>query len=211
MTPIYQDIYQFDTYIPQINLSFHQYLLFTNEPLLIHTGNTQQATALIPQLKEILNGKALKYIFVSHFEADECGGLSIILDHFPDAKLICSEVTARQLTGFGLVNEFISKKPGEKLTADNYELEFFSYPSEMHLWEGLLVMEIQRGIFFSSDLMIRFGEANKTIVESDWETEIHNIRPDQIPDPERRTRLQQTLRQLKPKFVATGHGPCLKF
>jgi flavorubredoxin len=211
MTPIYQDIYQFSTYIPQIDLSFHQYLLFTNEPLLIHTGNTQQANALIPQLKDVLNGKALKYIFVSHFEADECGGLSLILDHFPDAKLICSEVTARQLTGFGLVNEFISKKPGEKLTTENYELEFFCYPSEMHLWEGLLAMEIKRGIFFSSDLMIRFGEANKTIVESDWETEINSIRPDQIPDPERLIQLQQTLRQLKPKFVATGHGPCLKF
>jgi hypothetical protein len=59
--------------------------------------------------------------------------------------------------------------------------------------------------------MIRFGEANKTIVESDWETEINSIRPDQIPDPERLIQLQQTLRQLKPKFVATGHGPCLKF
>lgn len=211
MTPIYQDIYQFSTYIPQINLSFHQYLLFTNEPLLIHTGNTQQATALIPQLKDVLNGKDLKYIFVSHFEADECGGLSLILDHFPNAKLICSEVTARQLTGFGLVKEFIAKKPGEKLTTDNYELEFFSYPSEMHLWEGLLAMETQRGIFFSSDLMIRFGEANKTIVESDWETEINSIRPDQIPDPERQIQLQQTLRQLNPKFAATGHGPCLKF
>jgi Uncharacterized flavoproteins len=211
MTPIYQDIYQFSTYIPQIDLSFHQYLLSTNEPLLIHTGNIQQATALIPQLKDVLNGKDLKYIFVSHFEADECGGISLILDHFPDVKLICSEVTARQLTGFGLVKEIISKRPGEKLTTDNYELQFFSYPSEMHLWEGLLALETRRGIFFSSDLMIRFGEANKTIVESDWETEINSIRPDQIPDPKRQTQLQQTLKQLTPQFVATGHGPCLKF
>lgn len=211
MTQIDQDIHQFSTYISQINLSFHQYLLFTDEPLLLHTGNRQQAAALIPQLKEVLNGKTLEYVFISHFEADECGGLSIILEHFPDARPICSEVTARQLSGFGLLTDVIIKKPGEKIITKSYELEFLTYPSEIHLWEGLLVMETRRGIFFSSDLMIRFGEASGTVVDSNWDTEINNIRPDQIPDPERRAQLQQTLRQFNPTFVATGHGPCLRF
>ncbi|HZW81876.1 MAG TPA: hypothetical protein VFF14_00460 [Candidatus Deferrimicrobium sp.] len=210
MTTITQDLHQFSTYIPPINLSFHQYLLSTDEPLLVHTGNVQQATSLVPQLKAELNGKALKYIFISHFEADECGGLSHILKHFPEAKPICSEVTARQLSGFGLTNEVVVKKPGEKLSTDAYELEFFSYPSEMHLWEGLLAMENQRGIFFSSDLMIRFGEAVATVTDSDWTREIRSIRGEQVPDPERFALLQDTLAQLNPRFVATGHGPCLR-
>jgi flavorubredoxin len=210
MPRIEQDLYQFSTYIPQIDLSFHQYLLTANESILFHTGNVQQATALIPQLRAALSGKILKYIFVSHFEADECGGLSLIADNFPEAKTICSEVTARQLGGFGYKNEVITKKPGEKLISDSYELEFISYPSEMHLWEGLLVIENQRGIFFSSDLMIRRGEANGTIVDSDWNTEINNIRPDQVPDPERLSQLQKTLAQKSPSFVAAGHGPCLR-
>ena len=210
MPIIDQNLHQFSTYIQPINLSFHQYLLSTDEPLLLHTGNVQQATTLVPQLKAVLNGKILKYIFISHFEADECGGLTHILEHFPEAKPICSETTARQLSGFSPVNEVITKKPGEKLNTSAYELEFFSYPSEMHLWEGLLAMENQRGIFFSSDLMIRFGEANGTVVESNWHTEINDIRPEQVPDPVRRVQLQQTLLQLNPRFVATGHGPCLK-
>jgi len=210
MSIINQDLHQFSTYIQPINLSFHQYLLATDEPLLLHTGNIIQATALVPQLKAILNDKKLKYIFISHFEADECGGLSHILEHFPEAIPICSETTARQLSGFGIVNKVIIKKPGEKLSTGAYELEFFSYPSEMHLWEGLLAMENQRGIFFSSDLMIRFGEASGTIVKSNWHTELNNIHQEQVPDPTRRAQLQQTLIQLNPKFVATGHGPCLK-
>ena len=210
MTLLNQDIHQFSTYIPPINLSFHQYLLSTDEPLLLHTGNTEQATALIPLLKDVLKHKDLKYIYISHFESDECGGLSLILEHFPGAKPICSEVTARQLSGFGFVNDVLIKKPGEKLITNDYELEFLTYPSEMHLWEGLLVMETRRRVFFSSDLMIRFGEADGTVIDSDWHTEIDNIRPDQVPDPERRVQLQQTLRQLNPVFVATGHGPCLK-
>lgn len=38
-----QDLHQFSTHISQINLSFHQYLLSTDEPILIHTGNVKQA------------------------------------------------------------------------------------------------------------------------------------------------------------------------
>ena len=205
-----QDLYQFSTYIPQINLSFHQYILFADEPLLVHTGNVKQAEAMLPQLKVALNGKELKYIFISHFEADECGGLSLILEHFPNAKPICSETTARQLSGFGLISDIIIKKPGEKLNTPDYELEFFSYPSEMHLWEGLLVMENKREIFFSSDLMIRFGHEMGTVEESNWHAEINNITSEQVPNPVRRSELQETLLQLNPSFVATGHGPCLK-
>ena len=211
MSSIYEDLHQFSSYVPPIDLTFHQYLLLADESISIHTGSVQQAEALIPQLKEVLAGRTLKYIFISHFESDECGGLSLILKHFPEAKPICSEVTARQLSGFGITNDIIIKRPGEKLISNGYELEFISYPSEMHLWEGLLLMENKRGIFFSSDLVFRFGNAQGTVIEGNWQTEIENITPQQVPDPQQRAKLQQTLAQLNPKFVATGHGPCLKF
>lgn len=210
MPVINQDLHQFSSYIQQINLTFHQYLLLGNEPLLVHTGNVMQAEALLPQLKEALNGKDLKYIFISHFEADECGGLGIILEHFPKAKTICSEVTARQLNGFGIKAEIIVKKPGETLSTDNYDLEFISYPSEMHLWDGLLIMENRRRIFFSSDLMFAVGKEIGTVKESKWNTEIDNIKQEQVPDPNKLGELQQALEQLKPDFIATGHGPCIK-
>lgn len=210
MSNIYEDLHQFSSYVPTIDLTFHQYLLLTDEPLLVHTGSIQQVEALMPQLKNVLGGKQLKYIFISHFESDECGGLSLILKHFPEAKPICSEVTARQLSGFGITNEAISKKTGEKLTTGGYELEFINYPSEMHLWEGLLLVENKRGIFFSSDLVFRFGKASGTVIEGNWQAEVNGITLEQVSDPERRAKLQQTLSQLNPAFVATGHGPCIK-
>lgn len=210
MAIINEKLHQFSTYLEPIDLSFHQYLLLGEEPILFHTGNVMQAEVMLPDLKAALEGKALKYIFISHFEADECGGLPIILNHFPKAKVICSNVTARQLNGFGIKAEIIVKKYGEKLNTKDYELEFFNYPSEMHLWDGLLVMENNRGIFFSSDLMISLGEEIGTIEESDWNTEVSKIKPEQVPDSEKLKKLQQTLLNLNPSFVATGHGACLK-
>jgi flavorubredoxin len=210
MTMIFPDLYQFSSYVQPINLTFHQYLLNTAEPLLVHTGNVQQAKTLLPALTEQLAGKPLHYIFVSHFEADECGGLALIQEHFPHAIVLCSDVTARQLIGFGFDHELMVKAPGEKLVTSGYELEFFSYPAEMHLWEGLLMMENRRRIFFSADLMLRWGDAKGTLIDADWQTEVQAIGAEQIPDPEKRLEAQQTLAALSPKFVATGHGPCLK-
>jgi len=211
MSIIYDDLYQFSSYIPPINLSFHQYLLLTDEPVLVHTGSIVQAEALIPQLKEVLGDKQLKYIFVSHFESDECGGLSVLLKNFPEAKTICSEVTARQLSGFGITSEVIIKKPGEKLITSSSELEFISYPSEMHLWEGILLVENKRGIFFSSDLIFGMGEASGDVVDGNWQKEVEAITLDQIPSTEQRAKVQHTLSKLNPKFAAVGHGKCLKF
>ena len=65
--------------MPSVDFSLHQYLLMGDEAILIHTGTLNYSKELIPKLKEVLDGKNLKYIYVSHFESDECGGLSEIL------------------------------------------------------------------------------------------------------------------------------------
>jgi hypothetical protein len=103
------------------------------------------------------------------------------------------------------------KRPGEKMISSDYELEFISYPSEMHLWAGLLLLENKRGIFFSSDLLFGMGEANCEIVSGNWQKEVASITMVQIPDTEQRAKVQQAFSKLNPKFAAVGHGKYLKF
>ena len=68
MLPVSQDLYRSTSYAPPINLSFNQYLLLSEEPVLFHTGSARQATELLPRLEGVHAGKALSYIFVSHVE-----------------------------------------------------------------------------------------------------------------------------------------------
>lgn len=209
MSQIFKDLYQFSTYVDPINLTFHQYLLDTSDPVLVHTGDMKQAKGIIPQIKDLLGDRTLKYIFISHFESDECGGFQAISEAFPKARPICSEVTARQLIGFGMATNPIIKRPGEKMTIGTTELEFISYPSEMHLWEGLLLVDNTRGILFSSDLMVSFGDARGKTREGSMEEELDRITKDQVPGLEKRDRLKDSLRALDIDFVATGHGQCI--
>ncbi|HCQ9230611.1 TPA: hypothetical protein OMK15_005766 [Klebsiella pneumoniae] len=113
MTEIIKDLYQFTEVMEPIKLSMHQYLLMTNEPVLIQTGAVSQAQTTIPKLQELLGERKIKYILISHFESDECGGLALVLKEHPEAVAVCSETTARQLMGFGITNNVLIKKPNE--------------------------------------------------------------------------------------------------
>lgn len=210
MSQLFEDLYQFTNYVEPINLSFNQYLLNIDEPILVHTGSIESAKNLIPQIKDILKDKKLSYIFVSHFESDECGGLEVILKEFPGAKVIASEVTARQLDGFGITKNILIKHPKDEMKIGNLNFKFINYPSEMHLWDGLLLLDLERKILFSSDLMIRFGNPEKKILENTLEKELNNVTKEQIPDNEKREKLIEDLKNEDIKFIATGHGECIK-
>lgn len=206
---LYTDLYQFTQVMEPIKLSMHLYLLLAEEPILIQTGSIQQAEATIPQIKELLGDKSLKYILVSHFESDECGGLSFVLREFPSATTVCSEITARQLLGFGITKQFEIIRPGDKLTGRDYCFNVIAYPSEMHLWEGILFYEENRGVFFSSDLMFAMGVNHGQVVDKTWEEALKLSSVDQIPNAEAQKKMLQELQKLSPNFVASGHGPCM--
>ena len=207
---VFDNLYEFSSANEGFPITFNQYLLFGEESLLVHTGNISHVKQLAPKLKELLGGKSLEYVFISHFESDECGGLSYLLSHFPNIKTICSQVTAMQLKGFGFTNELIIKKPGEMLESKNFKLKFIGYPSEMHLWEGLLTVELDRQLFFSSDLFIKRDKMFEKVANSNWKGEVNSITIQQIPSENALKTLQSILKDINVKYIATGHGPFLK-
>ena len=206
---IAEDLYLFRSSIPNVPVTFNQYLVLGNEPLLVHTGSFSQAEELGSLIKEILGNQKLKYIFVSHFESDECGGLGLLLKQFPDAKTICSQVTARQFAGFGLAYDIIAKSPGEILETEEYKLQFISYPSEMHMWEGLMAYETKRGILFSSDLLIRMDKINEITTKVNCIEEIKKITQQAGILSAAYEELQKSLLELSVSGIAPGHGPFL--
>lgn len=210
MNRIFSDIYQLSNYMVPINLSFHQYLIDGREPLLVHTGSMARAPELLIQLREVLGSRELKYIFVSHFESDECGGLSAIVEAYPEVQVLASQVSARQLQGFGLISTLEVKGPGEELDIGGKSYEFISYPSEMHLWEGLLLFEKTRGILYSSDLMISFGDLAGQVSDTSLEEALGKIGRDQIPWDEKREEVIKELASLDVSFIAPGHGRMLR-
>jgi len=207
---IIDDVYLFNSYLEFAGLNFSQFLLAGEKPVLIHTGTQDQAAAILPEIKEILGGRPLEYVFISHFESDECGGLSLLLNHYPALKPICSQVTARQLMGFGITKDILVRNPGDTLEAGAYKFKFISYPSEMHLWEGLMAFETEQGLLFSSDLFAEMGRLEEPVVPSSLKEEVQKIAPDRIPSPDACKAVKEAVLALPVKYILPGHGPCRK-
>ena len=209
MNKIYENLYQFSYFRKEINLSNHQYLLLNSTPTLIYTGTNIVAKAILPEVEQLLAGKALSYIFISHLGADECGGLTVFLEKYPEAQVICSEHTMRQLIGFGIKARFVTPKSGITLSGDDFEFKFIDYPAEAHLLPGLLMYEEKSGIFFSSDLMMRAGDGAGQVTHSYWSEEVQATNMRQVPNHIMLRQLHKDLNSIQPRFIAVGHGYCM--
>ena len=209
MMPLFQNLYQFTTYMPPIDFTIHQYLLASDPAILFASGTIQQARRILPSIREILNGRDLKYIFVSHMESDECGGLPVFLEAYPELNVICSSLGARELPGYGYTGKTIVGTPYKILNDGDLSLGFFSYPSEVHLQNGLLCYDETTDIFYSSDLMLSFGNAAGKTVKGNWEDIVAAISLERIPNEAMLKKLQESLLTISPKFIAVGHGFCI--
>ncbi len=205
-----ENIYQFHNYFAPINLSFNNYLIIGKETLLVQTGDTMHAQMLIPKIKEILGDKPLDYVFISHFESDECGGFKIIEQQYPNIKAICSEVTARQLMGFNITKSTITQSPNSEFSSNNINLKFIGYPAEMHNWVGLLLFDKTSSILFSSDVYVQLGEVTENLICSDIDTQIKVLENDPFLSNQMKNDLKNEFLKLPISIIAPGHGACIK-
>lgn len=209
MKEITKDLYQFSMFIPPLDFTIHQYLLAKDPAILFAAGTAQQARAILPELKEILGGRPLKYVFVSHMESDEAGGVFVLQQAYPDLIVLASPLTARELPGYGYTGKILPQKGGAVLEDGGLQLQFVDYPSEVHLQNGLLCYEKNSGILYSADLFLRFGNGVGKTMAADWQKEVKAIPAECVPETQARAVLQHDLLEIQPKFVAVGHGFCL--
>ncbi len=205
------DLIRFNTYVPPIDLTFNQYLLLSDEfTLLIHTGNMKIGQGLLADVQRRLNGRTLDGIFISHFESDECGSIALFINAYPEVVVYCSEVSARELAGFGIKANTHVVSSESVITKAGVTLKFLTYPSEVHLWNGLLLYEQERKILFSSDLVFAFGDYSDYTAERTWAECVDSIAAYQIPNPDSLSSMKETLSNLDVQYIAPGHGPAIE-
>src|SRR6476661_11092799 len=76
------------------HFNFNQYLIVDDAPMLFHTG----LRALFPLVREAIDSvmpvERLRYVGLSHFEADECGAMNEFLAVAPKAVPVCGQLAA---------------------------------------------------------------------------------------------------------------------
>lgn len=205
---IVKGIYRISTFDERIGLSFNQYLIQDQKTVLVHTGSSLLFDEIVHAIRQVTDPAQIAYAFISHFEADECGALARFRAVAKQLVPVGSAVTARQLAGFGIADNTLVQKEGELLSLGQRRLGFIAYPSEMHLWEGLLAYEQTEQMLFTADLFIRRGPTPAPLVSAPA-GEVLDIPPAAIPWDEARATCLAKIKALHPHFLALGHGPVL--
>jgi flavorubredoxin len=158
---IAERIYRLSTFLPAVGpkgLTFNQFLVDADEPLLFHCGQRALYPAVSTAAARIMDLRRLRWITFSHVEADECGALAEWLDAAPSATV------AHGAIGCAIWLNDQSPRPPRALANDEVldlggrRVRRLDTPHVPHCWDAGLLYEETTGTLFTSDLFTHVGD-----------------------------------------------------
>ena len=213
VSEIAPDVYRLSIYVPDFNLQFNHFLIKDEEPLLYHAGMRQMFPALLEAVSKIINPSEIRWIGFSHFEVDECGALNDWLLAAPNAKAVCSEVSALVNMSDFAIRPAYAMATDAILNTGRHSYRFIRTPHLPHGWDAGVMFEETNKTLLCSDLFHQNGQlvdlTDKDILDahkqSIMELESGPLM-DYAPYTVNTPKLLNKLADLEPVTLATMHG-----
>jgi flavorubredoxin len=202
----------FDSLIPLPDgTSYNSYLIKGSEKIvLIDTVDPTMGQVLLGHLDE-LKVKSIDYVVAHHAEQDHSGSIPLVLEKYPEAKVICTPKCKGMLIDLLLIPEdrFITVEDKETVSLGDRTLEFV-YTPWVHWPETMVTYLREERILFSCDF---FGSHVAT-------TDLYVTDEGQVYEAAKRyyaeimmpfrTIIQKNLEKIKDykiELIVPSHGP----
>jgi len=165
-------IYRISTPVPPMpalpgGFTFNQFLIADNEPLLFHTGPRRMFPLVREAIEAVIPVSSLRYLGISHFEADECGALNEFLEVAPRAVPLCGAVAKMVSVDDVADREALGLGDGEKLSLGNHTVGWIDTPHLPHGWDCGYLFEQATSTLFCGDLFTQPGSEHPPLIEGD--------------------------------------------
>lgn len=147
--------------------SFNQYLIVDDESLLFHTGPRRMFPLVREAVASVLPVESLRYIGLSHVEADECGSLNEWLASAPQSSPLCGTVAAMVSIGDLADRTPRALADGEAISLGDHVVLWLDAPHLPHAWECGFLMEERTSTLLCGDLFTQGGSQLPPVAESD--------------------------------------------
>lgn len=151
-------VYRFSTFNPQAGITFCQFLIDAEEPLLFHTGQKWLFPLLHEALARVIDPARLKWIAFGHYEADECGAMNDWLRVAPDSTIAHGTIGVRTSVADQADRTPRALKDGDVLDLGGKRVRYLYTPHVPHGWDAGLIYEETTQTLFCSDLFTRLGD-----------------------------------------------------
>jgi flavorubredoxin len=208
---IAEDIYRINTPVDLPDgqsFSFNQYLLVDDEPLLFHTGPRRMFPLVQEAMAAVTPVARLRYVGLSHFEADECGSLDLWLAAAPQAQPLCGQIAAMVSVNDVAERPARALADGQTLVTGRHTLQWLDTPHVPHGWDCGLLMDTSTATFFCGDLFTQPGHGAQALTEADilGPSEAFRQPMDYFAHAPQTVATLARLAQLKPRTLACMHG-----
>jgi flavorubredoxin len=192
--------------------NFNQYLIVDDEPLLFHTGPRQLFPLVSGAIDRVTPLESLRYLAISHFEADECGALNEFLAAAPDAVPVSSQIGA-----LVSISDYADRPPraladDEELRLGRHRLLWLDTPHVPHGWDGGLMMETSTRTLLCGDLFTQGGRGEVALTDKDILGPSETFRQplDYFAHAPKTQATLERLAKLEPETLACMHGSAWK-
>ena len=188
--------------------SFNQYLIVDDDPLLFHTGPRRMFPLVREAVASVLPVESLRYIGLSHVEADECGSLNEWLVSAPQSSPLCGTVAAMVSIGDLAERAPRALADGESISLGNHVVRWLDAPHLPHAWECGFVMEERTSTLLCGDLFTQGGSQLPPVTESDilGPSEAFRREMDYFSHTKNARLLLEKLASTNPATLACMHG-----
>ena len=164
------DLFESQYQIPN-GVSYNSYVILDEKVAVMDTIDERKTDEWFANLENVLNGRNVDYLVISHLEPDHAANIKRAADRFPDAKLVLSVKAKAMLPQFfdiaHLEERCITVKEGDTLELGTHKLHFVMAPM-VHCPEVMVEYEETEKILFSADGFGKFGALS---AEEEWADE----------------------------------------
>ena len=162
-------VYRINTPVSLIpgGFSFNQYLVVDEQPLLFHTGPRRMFPLVREAVEHVMPAERLRFLALSHFEADECGSLNEWLAAAPQAVPLCSRVAAMVSVNDVADRPAMALADGAELSLGRRSVKWLDAPHLPHGWETGFLMDTMSRTLFCGDLFTQGGTGAAALTTQD--------------------------------------------
>lgn len=205
-------IYRISTAVPPSiipgGFTFNQYLIVDDAPLLYHTGPRKMFPLVRGAIESVIPATSLRYIGLSHYEADECGSLDEFLDLAPDAEPLCGQVAKMVSVDDVASRPARGMDDGEELSLGRHVVRWIETPHLPHAWECGHLFETTTKTLFCGDLFTQGGHEHEPLTRQNILDSSEDMRNafDYFSHTRHTRTLMEKLASTDPQLLACMHG-----
>ena len=158
-------------YIVPNGISYNSYLVMDEKIAIMDTADKRKGEEWFANLEEGLEGRTPDYLIVQHMEPDHAGNIAVLMEKYPELKVVASAKAIQMMPQFFEDTCFegrtIAVKEGDTLSLGGRELKFFMAPM-VHWPEVMVTYDAADKVLFSAD---GFGKFGALAHEEDWACE----------------------------------------